>query len=165
MNTTRVIATLALLLTLAVPVSAANPTGIRGHIELAGPVLPGFMVTVTACGYPSQAVRVHTSGWFTVYLAPGPYDVIVKGQNTLAVYHRVRVPARGLAFSEFGYLPPGDANSDNRADFDDHIILLQTYLTNDGRCDWNYDGIVNRADADLLTAHYDQWGEECWPQE
>jgi nitroreductase len=54
----------------------------------------------------------------------------------------------------------GDANSDNKVDLDDYVILSKSWLSSqsqaayDARADFDHDGLVNTADLALLAAYW-----------
>jgi hypothetical protein len=54
----------------------------------------------------------------------------------------------------------GDANSDNRVDLEDYVILSRSWLSSrsqaayDARADFNHDGLVSVADLGLLAANW-----------
>jgi nitroreductase len=77
------------------------------------------------------------------------------------------IPASHLpqAIVSIGAIAPsasleGDANSDNRVDLEDYVILSRSWLSSksqaayDARADFNHDGLINLADLCLLAANW-----------
>ena len=154
---------------------AAGRVCLSGGVELAGrPLRPdrSYAITLTvqldaAAGVPLvRTVPTDATGHFGLCgLAPGTYDLLVKGHNTLARrLPAVEVSADAPA-AECGLLAPGDANGDNRTSILDYCLLHAAYATRQGeagyqaRADLNGDGQVDVLDYVLLANHYAKGGD------
>ena len=98
-------------------------------------------------------------------IAPGTYEVAVKYSNTLQVVETVMLDegANGL---DFGQLPAGDANDDNRVSLNDFLVLVASFNLQagdsgyDDRADFNGDERVTLGDFLLLVGNFNTAGEE-----
>ena len=122
---------------------------------------PGSAVPVRV-----EAVQTDDRGRFVVAgIAPGSYDLRVKGAHTLANLRRGVTLASGDNSVALGTLLEGDANNDNRVSLPDVSLLAMSWGRSTGQagfdpaCDLNGDGVVNAADQALLTANYGRSGD------
>ena len=129
-------------------------------------------LSITLCSGGSRleyATSTYDDGSFDIQVAAGIYDVLVKGDHTLAVLlEDVEIPYGNFTNDlDFGTLPEGDANNDNVVTSTDFFILRFAYNTMEGdpnfdpRADFNNDGVVTSTDFFLLREHYNQAGEDC----
>ena len=129
-------------------------------------------VTVTVCSQDITTTfqtQTGQDGCFSVEIPSGIYDILVKGDHTLAVrLEDVLILNAGSALPHnIGLLREGDADGDNLVLSSDFFILLETYNLPeqdpgfDSRADFNEDGVVTSLDFFLLREHYNQAGENC----
>ena len=152
---------------------------LSGHVDLERPGTtppnPSWAteLTVILCKngteWISYAAVTGWSGNFTVPLIAGTYNILVKGNHSLAAQlEDVVIPANAsTSLQDFGLLPEGDANDDNILNSQDFFILKDTYNLGvgdsgyDSRADFNQDETVTSQDFFLLRGHYNQAGEGC----
>jgi len=139
-----------------------------GHVDLQGrpPVPSGrwtikLTVIIRHCPQPAREYQAETNAWgdFCIPNVPvGTFDISVKAFNTLSACNMAVELKTGKNQVNFGTLLAGDANGDNVIDGKDIAILLAAYGTRRGqrrydpRADFNDDGKVDIADANLLPA-------------
>jgi len=106
-----------------------------------------------------------TAGNFSISgIAPGTYQVAVKGSNTLQVVDTVTL-AVGANSADFGQMLGGDASGDNFISTIDFSILAASFGQTaadsgyDARADFNADGIVTTLDFSILAANFGSLGE------
>jgi trimeric autotransporter adhesin len=157
--------------TLTVPSSGPTLATLSGQVSLQGRPTPpsprwsiGLTVTMQLSGSQSFAVSSDTSGRFTVTnLAPGTYDIGVKGAHTLRTRVRATLAAGANAVS-IGTLQEGDVNGDNCVSLLDFSALSRSYglcagdAGYDARADLNGDGCITLLDFSLLSRGYGQCG-------
>jgi len=150
---------------------AAGQTCLTARIDLQGrPARPAASYAITAtvrltpaAGGPAivRTVRSDASGHLGVCnLAPGTYDLEVKGYNTLAArVAGVQVTADSPIL-DLGLLRAGDATGDGCIDILDFTVLTSAYgraagaAGFDPRADFNGDGQVSTLDFSLLAGNY-----------
>lgn len=153
----------------------SGPACVTGTIRLKRPAVlpqPSHAITLTVslyptgCPYPDiRSVRTDAMGHFQVcQLTPGTYDIVVKGYNTLANrLNGVEISTDGEVLN-FGLLPAGDADNDNRVTMTDFSLLAAAYGACEGsaafdlRADISGDGCVNLLDFSMLVSHFGQSG-------
>ena len=167
------------------PIPTITPTNtpdsgiLRGFVELERPgaVPPhnswivNLEVTTCAGGIPVDTYTTTTddSGYFTVDLPPGTFDILVTNAHTLA--NRVDdveiVLGMQTDYLDFGTLREGNANGDNIVNSTDFFILRAAYNTAPGdpdyneNADFNQDLLVSSTDFFLMRAHYNEAGVGC----
>ncbi len=109
------------------------------------------------------SVASNADGTFSVTpSAGGEWRVLVKERRTLAV---VRTGTSGGALVDFGTLPQGDANNDNKVTILDFSILATTFGKSaggagyDDRGDFNGDQKVTIVDFSLLASNFGENGD------
>lgn len=150
---------------------AAGRVCLTGRIELDGrPPRPdpsyGISVTVTLTptggGAPEvRRVQADATGHLGLCdLAPGIYDVVVRGDGTLpARANAVRVDD-AFPLVDLGLLAPGDVNGDGSIGLPDLVAMGAAYgrcrrqAGFDPRADLNGDGCVDILDFALLASYY-----------
>jgi hypothetical protein len=96
-------------------------------------------------------------------LRPGRYQVIARGTKWLAQRVEIRVVGSSTKFQLL--LPGGDANGDNRVDWDDLDLLADAFdslpgMVNwDERADLDCDDDVDDDDADILFLNLFRYGD------
>ena len=133
------------------------------HVPLAVNLYP---VGSTVAGYQFAPMATGTdSGQFTISdITPGAYQVAVKHDNHLQVVATIALDA-GANVHDFGVLPGGDANGDNRVNFIDFSILTNVWKSQssdgdfDVRADFDGDGKIFTADFALLSANWETKGQ------
>ncbi len=147
-------------------VSPAAPLGLF-HVELrqAGVVIKQADVTLTA-------TKGGAAGTFSISgVAPGTYDVAIKGAKNLrvVVVGVVVGAAGGNVGSAAGpiELPAGDSNGDNSVDSSDFTALIGAFNSAatvsgsgyDPKADFNFDGFVDSSDFTLLIGQFNNSGQ------
>ena len=100
------------------------------------------------------------------HVAPGTYDIRVKGKKNLAVLISNVVVSGVSGTIGSVLLPAGDANNDNSCDTTDFGLLVGTYGSDssvpgsgyDPAEDFNFDGVVDTTDFGLLVGEYGRQG-------
>ncbi|MBC7262692.1 MAG: hypothetical protein H5T63_11855, partial [Chloroflexi bacterium] len=151
-----------------------GPACFTGAIRLKGRAAPpqsSHAITLTVslysagCPYPDiRSVQTDLMGRFQVCgLGAGTYDIVVKGYNTLANrMDGVQVADGGVV--DFGLLPAGDADNDNRVTMADFSLLAAAYGTCRGdaafdhRADFSGNGCIDILDFSLLASSFGQSG-------
>ena len=147
-------------------ISANAPLGkfdiqIRSHSSGAV-VFENKNVTLTASAGSAKGSYSFTA----TGVAPGTYDVWIKGGKNLAVLvPNVTVTATGGAVANV-LLPAADANDDNSVDTSDFGVLVGGYNGDsaipgsgyDPAADFNFDGVVDTTDFSLLVGQYNNVG-------
>jgi hypothetical protein len=93
-------------------------------------------------------------------VAPGAYDITVRGVSTLMNLKRSVVISAAATSVKLGTLLEGDANNDNIINLDDYAILSMCWLASesqaeyDVRADLDRNGLINAADLSLLAANW-----------
>ena len=110
--------------------------------------------------------RTDNRGRFAIAgIAPGTYDLRVKGMHTLANRWSGLSLTSGVHTLNLGTLREGDVDNDNDVDATDASLLNLAFgstpsSTNwDPRADLNEDGVVNGVDMALLAATFGQRGD------
>ena len=100
-------------------------------------------------------------------ISSGTYDFTAKSSNTLRAKEENITVIEGETISNMDlYLLDGDANDDNKVDYQDRNILDQAYgsmegdLNWDERADFNGDNKVSYKDRNILEKNYGQIGEQ-----
>ena len=147
-------------------IAPAAPLGkfdiqIRSHSSGAV-VFENKNVTLTAAsGNASGQYSLSVTG-----VAPGTYDVWIKGGKNLAVLvPSVTVTANGGTIANV-LLPAADGNNDNSVDTSDFGVLVGGYNGDsaipgsgyDPAADFNFDGVVDTSDFSLLVGQYNNVG-------
>lgn len=157
------------------PTSTATPTPtptttltcvLQGKATLQRPGRPApdpSWITQLSVTVGGNRYQVLTDEWgnFTLSgLAPGVYDIQVKGNHTLSSLVREATLTAGLNVVDFGILREGDANNDNCVNMYDFIILRSTFNSiSDLRADFNQDGMVNMLDFVLFRGNFGLCGQ------
>lgn len=154
----------------------AGQVCLTGAIDLAGRSTrphTSYVITGTVTLYPAgggsqrHTIETDATGHFGLCrLAPGTYDIVVQGANTLARrLDGVQLSAESPVI-DFGLLTPGDANGDNCIDILDYSTLATAYGWRAGdtgyeaSSDFNGDGRVDILDYSLLATHYSECGAQ-----
>ena len=139
---------------------------LRGTVVLQRPSRPApdpsWSVRLTiAVGAAQYDVMTDASGHFTLAnLAPGTWDIVVKGEHTLSNLRRRCALSDGLNLIDMGELREGDANGDDRVNSSDFLLLRASYFKRGDQpgfvagADFNQDGVVNSSDFLLLRSSY-----------
>ncbi|NJO17175.1 MAG: choice-of-anchor D domain-containing protein [Thioploca sp.] len=136
--------------------------------EHATPPHPSWITMLKLSGDVTGTVTSNESGQGQLpqALANGNYTLCVKNAHTLQNQVTFTVPLTS-EFIDFGTLSEGDADDDNHIDLMDFV---QVYLSKDqcegdpnynANADFNADGCVGIADAQLLANNYGQAGQSC----
>jgi formylglycine-generating enzyme required for sulfatase activity len=123
--------------------------------------IPVTITLQTLLGEPilQQATALDASGYFTLTGLSGPYQIGVRGHNTLRTTLPVTV-TEALTAVDFGTLRGGDSNGDNAVSLIDFSILVNTFSrcsTNAGydpRADFNGDACINLPDFSILRSNF-----------
>ncbi len=123
--------------------------------------IPVTITLQTLLGEPilQQSTALDASGYFTLTGLSGPYQIGVRGHNTLRTTLPVTV-TEALTAVDFGTLRGGDSNGDNAVSLIDFSILVNTFSrcsTNAGydpRADFNGDACVNLPDFSILRSNF-----------
>ena len=129
-------------------------------------------LTVTLCSegaaHATYPASTDEFGSFMIYVDKGTWDILVKGEHTLAARRNdILIDDVGSPIVTFGTLPEGDANGDNNVISTDFFILRFTYNKVEGepgyddRADFNEDQMVTSTDFFLLRNNYNKAGETC----
>lgn len=140
-----------------------------GHVALQGrPTPPStrwvIPLNVIVAGN-TYNLTTDTNGDFQIAsIAPGTYDIRVKGSHTLRNLKQGVVLNETTGTVNFGLLLEGDADDSDCVNSTDFSILRTTYGKRagdpdyDGRADFNGDSIVSAADFSLLRSNYGRCG-------
>lgn len=108
---------------------------------------------------------LNSSSRFTICgMAPGAFDVMVKGPHSLGSRRAGVVIPSGSAPVDFCTLYEGDANGDNRVSTIDFSVLASAYNTCtgnaafDARADFNDDTCIRGVDFSLQASNYNRLG-------
>ena len=158
-------------------VLASTPATLHGQVTLQGrPPAPNQQWAIPLTGELRDAVSgevlallsptTDTRGRFTMPgLAPGTYDIRIKGMHTLANVRARVVLAPGENTIDLGTLLEGDADNDNDVDATDASLVNLAFGTAPGnarwdpRADFNEDNVVNATDMALLAANFGRRGD------
>jgi hypothetical protein len=108
-------------------------------------------------------LRVTHAGQVHFRLRPGRYVAVARGAKWLA--QRVEIAVVGSHTTFRLLLPGGDANGDNRVDWDDLDILADAFYTRpgmvhwDARADLDCDDDVDDDDADIMFFNLNRYGD------
>ncbi len=144
---------------------------LKYQVNLQGRTAPphaSWITTLTLSGDTTGTVTTNDlgQGELPQALANGNYTLCVKNAHTLQNQITFTVPLTS-DFVDFGTLLEGDADNDNHIDLMDFV---QVYLGKDQcdgdpnynvNADFNADGCVGIADAQLLATNYGQAGQSC----
>ncbi|NJO17176.1 MAG: hypothetical protein HC877_15960 [Thioploca sp.] len=136
--------------------------------EHATPPHPSWITTLKISGDVTGMVTSNElgQGQLPQALANGNYTLCVKNVHTLQNQVTFTVPLAS-EFIDFGTLLEGDTDDDNHIDLMDFV---QVYLSKDqcngdpnynANADFNADGCVGIADAQLLASNYGKAGQSC----
>ncbi len=155
------------------PIPITLQCQLKYQVNLQGRSTPPDPSWITALSLSGDLTGTMTSdesgqGQLPQALANGDYTLCVKNAHTLQNQVKFSVPlAEGNDFVDFGILPEGDADDDNHIDLMDFV---QVYLSKDQcdgdpnynpNADFNADGCVGIADAQLLANNYGKAGQNC----
>ena len=123
--------------------------------------IPVTITLQSLVGEPTlhQATVLDASGYFTLTGLSGPYQIGVRGDNTLRTTLPVTVTG-ALTAVDFGTLRGGDSNGDNAVSLIDFSILVNTFSRcstsagYDSRADFNGDACVNLPDFSILRSNF-----------
>jgi subtilisin family serine protease len=123
--------------------------------------IPVTITLQSLVGEPTlhQATVLDASGYFTLTGLSGPYQIGVRGHNTLRTTLPVTVTG-ALTAVDFGTLRGGDSNGDNAVSLIDFSILVNTFSRcstsagYDSRADFNGDACVNLPDFSILRSNF-----------
>ena len=123
--------------------------------------IPVTITLQSLVGEPTlhQATVLDASGYFTLTGLSGPYQIGVRGYNTLRTTLPVTVTG-ALTAVDFGTLRGGDSNGDNAVSLIDFSILVNTFSRcstsagYDSRADFNGDACVNLPDFSILRSNF-----------
>jgi hypothetical protein len=152
---------------------------LNGQVILERPGVPppdaswSIPLSVTLCSGGSEfeiyGAMTDQSGYFSVSIVSGTYDILVKNIHSLANrVQSITIPSGGsTGMIDFGTLQEGDVNNDNSVISSDFFILKATYNLSlgdpgyDERADFNEDDMVTSTDFFMLRSHYNQSGVDC----
>jgi hypothetical protein len=148
----------------------ANPppgnNQLQGRVTLQARSIDGNQIQVeiysggTLIG--SRSVTPRNSEFSIANMASDSYIVRVKHSQHLAVVQNVVLPGPII---DFGRLPAGDINNDNRVTLQDFSLLTGSFNLNsqasgfDVRADLNGDGTVTLQDFSLLVSNFNRRGD------
>jgi hypothetical protein len=93
-------------------------------------------------------------------VAPGTYDITVRGEYTLTNAKRGVVVSSPGTSVDLGTLLEGDANQDNTVDLDDYAVLSMCWLASKSQAEYNIgadfdrDDLISAADLWLLATNW-----------
>ena len=107
----------------------------------------------------------NNTGFFTINVTPGIYDIGIKGGTGLSELEtNVTLTAGNTTVVDFGTIRVGDANNDDYITISDRTLLYGGWGTEEGvdpgfrpYCDFNNDGYITISDRTLL---YGNWGQK-----
>lgn len=148
---------------------------LEGSVELQGRPETEITVRLLQPGTDIEIKEVTTTtadyGLFTVMdIAPGIYDVCVKGYTSLSILKTNQVFTEGSPTTiDFGILIEGDINGDDWVTMADKVLLDVAWDSIPGgpnwnpKCDLNRDGHVNVLDASLIISNWGEHGDCAVP--
>ena len=99
-----------------------------------------------------------SGNWSVDGIAPGVYDIEIKGAHTLSNRRANVQVSAGANSGYYGLLLEGDANGDDLVDITDFSLLRVRFFTSDPLSDYNQDGIVDIVDFSILRGNFGRWG-------
>ena len=157
--------------------------GIVGSVAMEGrPQGPAWVTSATVQLWEVDADRTSASpiatynvtigndGSFEIGIAPGNYDITIKGAHTLRnLAANVGITQDTMTNVDFGTLKEGDCWGagnvpDNIIDISDYSAILYSFGTMSGHdnwvatCDLNRDGVVDIADYSIVLFNFGQMG-------
>ncbi len=110
----------------------------------------------------SETMLTNASGYFTMALDAGTYDIWVKEEHSLGRrIDSVVATAGAIIERDFGELLVGDANDDNLVDIDDFGIWKATFgSTTTLRADFDLDGVVDIDDFGWIKKNFGKVGDD-----
>jgi|GEM_PF-2698063 len=154
-------------------------TSISGVVTLQGrPLAPnaqwavGALVEILMPGsavsaLPPTSVSLNQSGNFSIQNIPmGTYDIAIKNRHTLRNLVANVTTTYPVTTIDFGILKEGDATDNNQINASDYTAFITAYGStstdaayDNGKADFNEDGVIDILDFSLMSFNYNQTGD------